>query len=80
MQRANRKPCIEVIDDDMAAVLRAKTGFQRWKIVDGLFWSAKLIVESSVRGNHPDWSEAQVHREVVLRVSNGAIRLPPDGR
>ena len=64
---------IEVIDDQMAAVWRAKTGAERLQVVDELFQFARQLVASGVRAQHPDWDPAQVERETVRRLSRGAF-------
>jgi len=64
---------IEVMDDDMAAVLRAKTGAQRLRIADGLFTFARDHIAARLRREYPDWSEQQVRREVARRLSHGAV-------
>lgn len=64
---------IEVMDDEMAAVLRAKTGAQRLQIADGLFAFARDHITARLRREYPDWSEQQVRREVARRLSHGAV-------
>ena len=44
-----REPVIEVVDDDMAEVLRRKTGAQRLKIIDALYRTAWQLAESNIR-------------------------------
>jgi hypothetical protein len=64
---------IEVMDDQMAAVLRAKTGAQRLQIADRMFRMASELITGRVREEHPDWPEPQVRREVARRLSHGAV-------
>ncbi len=64
---------IDQIDDQMAAVLRTKTGAERLAIANGLFVSARRILENLLRNDHPDWDEARLQREVSRRMSHGAI-------
>lgn len=63
---------IEVMDDQMAAVLRAKTGAERLKIAGRMFAFARDLITARVRQEHPDWAEQQVRREVARRISHGA--------
>lgn len=63
---------IEVIDEEMAAVLRRKSGAERLKIVDELFRQGRQLVAAGVRWQHPDWTQEQVDRETVRRISRGA--------
>ena len=64
---------IEVVDDAMADVLRRKTGQERLKIAFGLWSSARRMLLSYLRAEHPDWSEDQVNREAARRLSHGAV-------
>ena len=64
---------IEVIDDAMAAVLRRKTGAERLAIASGLFASARRMLISHLRAEHPDWDDERVTREAARRLSHGAI-------
>lgn len=64
---------IEVIDDAMVEVLRAKSGAERLRIVDGLVRSARELVAAGVRAQYPDWEHHQVERETARRLSRGAF-------
>lgn len=66
---------IEVVDREMADVLRAKTGAERLKIAGGMYASARRMLRSSLSAQHPEWDEQQLHREVVLRLSHGEVDL-----
>ena len=50
---------IEVIDDAMAEVLRAKTGAQRLVIASGMYASARRMLIGYLKTQHPDWSGDQ---------------------
>jgi hypothetical protein len=63
----------DVIDDEMAEVLRGKTGAERLQIASDLFASARSMIASMLRAEHPDWSERRVNEEVARRMSHGAI-------
>jgi hypothetical protein len=62
-----------MIDDDMARVIRAKTGAERLKIASGMFASARRMLLCHLKSQHPDWSEKQVEHEAARRLSHGAI-------
>ncbi len=64
---------IEVIDDQMAAVLREKTGAERLRIADSLFRFAQRMIRSRLRAEHSDWSAEQVDRETARRISHGTV-------
>lgn len=68
-----RPPVVEVIDDQMAEILRAKTGLQKLHIADRMFRSAREMIATSVRSMHPDWSNEQVNQEAARRVAHGSI-------
>lgn len=63
---------IEVIDDEMARVLRAKTGAERLRIASGMYAAARRMLLSSLAAEHPDWDRRQVIEETARRLSHGA--------
>jgi hypothetical protein len=72
--RAERPvPEFEILDDQMAAIWRQKTGAERIQIASDLFAFARKLTLSSVRSMHPDWSEEQIWRETARRLSHGAV-------
>lgn len=64
---------IEVVDDDMARILREKTGAERLKIASDLFSSARRMIASHLAAEHPDWDDERVQRETSRRISHGAV-------
>jgi lauroyl/myristoyl acyltransferase len=64
---------IEVVDDDMARILREKTGAERLKIASDMFASARRMIASHLAAEHPDWDEERVQRETSRRISHGAV-------
>lgn len=64
---------IEVIDDDTAAMLRAKTGAERLAIASRMYAYARRTILLRIRSEHPDWQESQVIREAARRLSHGAV-------
>jgi hypothetical protein len=64
---------IEVVDDDMAAILRSKTGAERLAMASDLFASARRMIASHLAAEHPDWTDEQVQRETSRRISHGAV-------
>jgi hypothetical protein len=64
---------IEVIDDDMARVIRAKSGAERLSIASGMYSSARKMLLSQLRAEHPDWDELRIQQEVAHRLSHGAM-------
>lgn len=66
-------PPFDMVDDDMARILREKTGAERLKIASDMFASARRMLASHLRSEHPDWSEEEIQREVSRRISHGAV-------
>jgi len=64
---------IEVVDDEMAKILRQKTGAERLSIASEMYASARRMLMSHLRTEHGDWSEARVIREAARRLSHGAF-------
>jgi len=64
---------IEVVDESVARVLRGKQTWERAEMVFAAYRTGRLVMEASVRRQHPDWSDGAVMREVARRMSGGAI-------
>jgi hypothetical protein len=72
--RASLNPAsIEVIDDDMANIIRQKTGAQRLAIASGMYASARRMLLAHLRSEFPDWNEQRIKDEAARRLSHGAI-------
>lgn len=63
----------EVIDDQMAEVLRRKSDAQRLRSVDAFWNSARAVIRAAIRTEHPDWSLPRVQAEIDRRISNGVL-------
>ena len=59
---------IEVIDDDLAEILRQKTPAERIAMTADANDTARILAAAGIRHGHPDWSEQQVQREVARRM------------
>jgi hypothetical protein len=66
-------PNFEVMDDTMAEVLRRKTPAERLAIGMGMWTYARDLLRAVLRGQHPDWTDEQINREVARRLSHGAV-------
>jgi hypothetical protein len=64
---------VEVIDDEMAAVFRSKTGIERLKIASDMYVRARQMLLSHLRFEHPDWNDQQIQKEAARRLSHGAV-------
>jgi hypothetical protein len=63
---------IEVMDDDMARVIRSKSGAERLRIASGMYRSAREMLRSHLRAEHGDWDETRIQQEASRRLSHGA--------
>jgi hypothetical protein len=63
---------IEVVDDEMARVLRRKSGAERLRIASDMYASARRMLVNHLRSEHPDWDEERINREASQRLSHGA--------
>jgi hypothetical protein len=63
---------IEVVNEQMAAVLRSKSGAERLKIAAGMFAAARRILTSQLASEHPDWDERRLPAEVARRLAHRA--------
>ncbi len=64
---------IEVVDDLMADVLRAKTEAERIRIGFDLWTSTRNMLLVHLRKTHPDWNDEKIKQEVARRLSHGAV-------
>ncbi len=64
---------IEMLDDAMVAVLRDKTPAQRLAISNGMWRSARRMIEAVLQKEHPDWFADTIQREVARRMSHGSV-------
>ena len=69
-QNSKSQPVIEVIDPAMAAVIRSKTGAERLRIANGMFVSAREMIRSFLRAEHPDWADMALEEAVARRLSH----------
>ena len=69
MRTDDRDP--EIVDDEMAVVLRGKTPVERLQIAFGLWTSTKNMLERLLKSQHPDWDDRAVKAEVAKRMSHG---------
>jgi hypothetical protein len=63
----------DVMDDEMAEILRSKTGAQRLAIANGMYASARRMLLSHLRTEHADWDDQRLRLEAARRLSHGAI-------
>jgi hypothetical protein len=63
---------IEVVDEEVAQVLRKKTPTERIGMVLAANRTMRLVIEGSLRTRHSDWKDDQIKKEVARRMSGGA--------
>ena len=64
---------IEVLDEAMADVLRRKEPWERIAIGFNLWRGAWDMLTHYLSACHPDWTEERIRKEVVRRMSHGAV-------
>lgn len=64
---------MEIVDNDVAEILRQKTPAEKLAIADSMWRFARNLVAAGLRFDHPDWDESQIQREISRRLSNGAF-------
>lgn len=62
---------IEVIDDQLAEVLRSKTPAERVQMIGAANRTARLLAAAGVRYQHPEWNDVQIQAEIIRRVTGG---------
>ena len=60
---------IEVVDDEMAEILRHKTAAERLATAFALWTSTRDMLISHLKSTHPDWSIEMVKKEVARKMS-----------
>ena len=63
---------IEVIDPHVAEVLRRRTPAERVAMISECNRTMRLLLESGLRHQFPEWDDARVRTEVNRRMSRGA--------
>ena len=63
---------IEMVDDKMAEVLRKKSPLDRLRIGASIWESARIFLGAHLGKTHPEWSEAEIQREINRRFLNAA--------
>lgn len=66
-------PKLEIVDQDMAAVLRQKSGAERLEIAFGMIRSARAMIVHHLRSKHQDWDEATIQQEASRRIAHGDL-------
>lgn len=62
---------IEVVDDKVAEILRKKSGPERLNMVWDAWSFFEIRIRAHLKGVHPEWTEEQIRKEIVRRVTYG---------
>jgi hypothetical protein len=62
---------IEVVDNDVAAVLRTKTPAERLAMIFAANRTMRRTIEGALRTWHPDWTNEEIRHEIARRMSRG---------
>lgn len=58
---------IEVVDPEIAAILRTKTHAERVEMIFAANRTMRLVIEGRLRIDHPDWSDDEIQAGVARR-------------
>lgn len=64
----------EMMDNQMAEILRQKSEAERLRIAGRMWTSARVMLQGVIRLEHTNWDETQVNREIARRISHGVIQ------
>jgi hypothetical protein len=64
---------VEVVDDQIAEILKRKTPAERLAIGFNMWISTRTMLLSHIKHTHPEWSQQDVEREVARRLLHGAV-------
>jgi len=63
----------ESVDKTMADILRTKSAAERLAIANRMWKSARKMILSRLKQEHPDWSKEKIQSETARRLSHGAV-------
>ena len=61
---------IEVVDDNVARILRGMSGMDRLRLAHEAWELARQRLTAFVSANHPEWSVEEVRKEVARRLAH----------
>ncbi len=62
---------IEVVDPEIAAILRKKPPAERIAMIFAANRTMRLVIEGRLRTDHPDWNDEQIQSEIARRFTRG---------
>lgn len=63
-----REVNVRLLDERQAAIYRTWTPAQRMKAADDQMRFYRSMMAGVIRGEHPDWSDEEVRREIARRL------------
>jgi len=63
----------EIMDDEMAEIMRSKTPDEKLEMLDGMWRMARGMIRDKLRQDNPHWSEVEIDRETARRMSRGTV-------
>jgi hypothetical protein len=63
----------EIIDEEMARILRLKTPQQRLEMAESMSRMVRDQIRAKLKQDHPEWSDEAVSRETAKRFSRGTV-------
>lgn len=72
MPVSRRSLVVEVVEPEIAEILRGKTPAQRIETASAAHRTARLLAEAGIAHQHPDWSTAQIDAELKRKLAGGA--------
>jgi hypothetical protein len=54
----------EQTSPEQIAAFRAMSGVRRWRLAEGLYWSARKLKLAGLRAQHPNWPEDRLADEL----------------
>ena len=64
---------IEVLEDEMVEVLKAKTPQERLKMAFDMWKMVRRQLECYLETTHKEWSKEKIQKEVARRMSHGSV-------
>ena len=61
---------IEVVDWEVAAVLRGKSGMERLRLAHEAWELARTRLAAFLSARHPEWSQEEIQRQVAKRLAH----------
>ncbi len=66
-------PPFDIPDDAMVEVLRRMTPEERLTVANNMWVAARNAIDHMLRTDHPEWSDAEIRREITRRMLPGTV-------